>query len=587
MKTKVIKNISKTTILFFVVVFLLPRISQAATVDVVNGQGQPSCEQVDVQSAISKAANGDTISIPAGACTWSTPVTINSSSSRTKMVKLIGAGTDATTGTRITANAGPGGPLPILNVWLSSSLSGFELSNIRFIQQAEESGDDTETAWLANLAGHADDYDSLFKIHDCVFVQKSTSVANSFIIGGTNSYGSSDNGRPYIWGVFYKNTWTGALSFQSVDIIPRYDVGSNGSNIMGVNTGNLGHLAWRDWTIADHQGTWKNVIFEDCVWSSTNTQPNFAALDAGCGGAFIVRNCVFRNNWIAGHGPDTLGGARGAKWAEIYNNEFITDSTSSSTWIMANGFKSGTGVNYNNTYWDASHKGTGNPKSITGTNNFTSAAVMLTYRRSHGKAYGAPPCQNVSCGDETSTTCDNNDIVSDPGKGGICWDQTGAKRGANVSGKTLGYTFSQEPVVFWNNRWADTATKKQPAIYGDDPPTAANVAVYLQERRDYILDTSCTSYMGESICSTFWDNVNNKKKGYVAYDYPHPLRNETPTCTPGDANSDSNINISDVQTCINVILGTDTTHQACSDMNSNSTIDITDCQAIINKILNP
>jgi len=61
----------------------------------------------------------------------------------------------------------------------------------------------------------------------------------------------------------------------------------------------------------------------------------------------------------------------------------------------------------------------------------------------------------------------------------------------------------------------------------------------------------------------------------------------TPTCTPGDANSDSNINISDVQTCINVILGTDTTHQACSDMNGNSTVDITDCQAIINKILNP
>ena len=61
----------------------------------------------------------------------------------------------------------------------------------------------------------------------------------------------------------------------------------------------------------------------------------------------------------------------------------------------------------------------------------------------------------------------------------------------------------------------------------------------------------------------------------------------TSACTPGDANSDGNINISDVQTCINVILGTDTTHQACSDMNNSTTVDITDCQAIINKILNP
>jgi len=75
---------------------------------------------------------------------------------------------------------------------------------------------------------------------------------------------------------------------------------------------------------------------------------------------------------------------------------------------------------------------------------------------------------------------------------------------------------------------------------------------------------------------------------YIPYQYPHPLTQAgQPTCTPGDANSDGNINISDVQTCINVILGTDITHQACSDMNTSSTVDITDCQAIINKILNP
>jgi len=61
------------------------------------------------------------------------------------------------------------------------------------------------------------------------------------------------------------------------------------------------------------------------------------------------------------------------------------------------------------------------------------------------------------------------------------------------------------------------------------------------------------------------------------------------TCTPGDANSDGNINISDVQTCINVILETDTdqSHKTCSDMNGDTNVNIADCQAIINKILNP
>jgi|GEM_PF-3355282 len=76
-------------------------------------------------------------------------------------------------------------------------------------------------------------------------------------------------------------------------------------------------------------------------------------------------------------------------------------------------------------------------------------------------------------------------------------------------------------------------------------------------------------------------------------DIPAKLRYEgktcggTSTCTPGDANDDKSINISDVQTCINVILGSDTTHKTCSDMNNNSTVEISDCQGIINKILNP
>jgi len=61
------------------------------------------------------------------------------------------------------------------------------------------------------------------------------------------------------------------------------------------------------------------------------------------------------------------------------------------------------------------------------------------------------------------------------------------------------------------------------------------------------------------------------------------------TCTPADANSDGSINISDVQTCINVILQTDTnaSHKTCSDMNGDTNVNIADCQAIINKILNP
>jgi len=82
-------------------------------------------------------------------------------------------------------------------------------------------------------------------------------------------------------------------------------------------------------------------------------------------------------------------------------------------------------------------------------------------------------------------------------------------------------------------------------------------------------------------------NLDANSDGYTNLEEYLNGNSLSPICTPGDANSDGNINISDVQTCINVILGTDTTHQTCSDMNTSNTVDITDCQAIINKILNP
>jgi len=81
-------------------------------------------------------------------------------------------------------------------------------------------------------------------------------------------------------------------------------------------------------------------------------------------------------------------------------------------------------------------------------------------------------------------------------------------------------------------------------------------------------------------------NINlSSKEGTIL------IKNSNPAivCATADANSDGSVNISDVQTCINVILETDTdqSHKTCSDMNGNSTVEISDCQGIINKILNP
>ena len=46
-----------------------------------------SCNTVDVQSAINSAAEGDTVIIPAGTCTWNSGVTISG-----KGITVAGAG---------------------------------------------------------------------------------------------------------------------------------------------------------------------------------------------------------------------------------------------------------------------------------------------------------------------------------------------------------------------------------------------------------------------------------------------------------------------------------------------------------------
>jgi len=130
-----------------------------------------------------------------------------------------------------------------------------------------------------------------------------------------------------------------------------------------------------------------------------------------------------------------------------------------------------------------------------------------------------------------------------------------------------------------SQKWC--ADSGEPGCQGGDGSAALPSSLYLASKPAWY--GNCT-----------WPPVD--PNGPTVNDIPAKLRYEgkscngtPPTCATADANSDGSINISDVQTCINVILGTDinASHKTCSDMNSNSTVEISDCQAIINKILNP
>ncbi|MDD5012383.1 MAG: hypothetical protein PHQ66_01930 [Candidatus Nanoarchaeia archaeon] len=73
--------------------------------DIINAA---SCSQANVQSAINSASDGDIVQVPAGSCTWSSTVTINS-----KNIILRGAGIDKT---NITDGTGTGWNENLINV---------------------------------------------------------------------------------------------------------------------------------------------------------------------------------------------------------------------------------------------------------------------------------------------------------------------------------------------------------------------------------------------------------------------------------------------------------------------------------------
>jgi hypothetical protein len=66
-----------------------------------------------------------------------------------------------------------------------------------------------------------------------------------------------------------------------------------------------------------------------------------------------------------------------------------------------------------------------------------------------------------------------------------------------------------------------------------------------------------------------------------------PVPSPTETPVPGDLNGDGGVDILDLQLCVNVVLGTETTPAivAASDLNGDSIADILDVQLLVNIIL--
>lgn len=495
---------------------------RAATINAAN------CSQQAVQAAVNSASDNDTIIIPAGACTWTSTLTINSLSSRTKMVKLIGAGTDPSTGTRITCST-----IPAIDAWLSHSISGLRISNIRFIQTG------SSEPWAIRLSGHADTYASLFRIDHCYFQYATGGTANAVYVGLLNSADTTyEANHPYIWGVFDHNYFKGTVSFQGIDTAPV------ASKYVNASWENDGHGAWRDWTIADHSGTWKNVFFEDNTAESDTYTTGSAFIDAEAGAAYVFRNNTLKNLWVANHGFMAF---RSCKWVEAYNNVIILDDPYSYQFEAFN-TKGGTGVYYSNQLYDAARKGTCmygvDPLCLAG-GTYVGAGVNTIYSFASAQLYrvwrtdGPVPCAGTMCSTQGNPKgCDNWDSSSAPNPGWLCADQVGTKKGADDPTFIFGYRWASEPVYTWSNYYT--------SLIGMIVGPGTNTGNYIRIGTEII------------------NNGIAPKPGYMAYTYPHPLTLSGPLqncsslngicCSSGQTCSGSFTSSSDCSYCC--VMGT-------------------------------
>jgi hypothetical protein len=264
-----------------------------------------SCSQPNVQAAVNSAANGDTINIPAGECTYSSSVNVSN-----KSVKIIGAGI-----TQTIIRPNQQWNTPAFFFQCSSVVNNIEVSNIYFLSSAvyNQSGSAGIT-----LRSNCRDY----RIHHNRFRNHGRAGIRAWGIG---------------WGVIYEN------SFENQTMLGL----AGGYSGYGVEVVGDGNASWSRWpanpsTIpAENE---ENVFVEDNTFNICKHP-----VTGINGGRFVFRHNTVVDNEMDAHQPDMHGlGAwpRGGRAYYIYENSLNTNLSSHYGTI---GIRGGDGVIYNNT----------------------------------------------------------------------------------------------------------------------------------------------------------------------------------------------------------------------------------------------
>lgn len=278
-----------------------------------------SCSATDVQAAIDSAADGDTVIIPAGTCTWTTTVVIAtpkatsgagwpSLPSHEKFLTLQGAGIGQT----VITDAVPASHYSAAYNFLSTGLAIYAkpggLTRLTGLTIKRDPAVPTAGKGILNMGGTSNSW----RIDNNHFIADKTAAMNVYASGGV-------------------------IDHNTIDMIG-WTFGIYGFNGGGPN----GDQAWAEPSPA---GTANNFFIEDNVFRGNGRVT--VAHDGWRGERVVFRRNMLTEAVIASHGLESSGRLRSIRFREVYDNTLTFTYHDFYTYHFLS-LRGGNGVFFNN-----------------------------------------------------------------------------------------------------------------------------------------------------------------------------------------------------------------------------------------------
>jgi hypothetical protein len=395
-----------------------------------------SCNAADVQAAINRATDGDTVIVPAGGCTWTTGISFGG-----KGITVTGSGSAADTGaatsggTTITVNYGGWGLVTITE----SANGNARLSNLTFEICSGGNAKPFTIVGIDSISHRPLVRGQLTRIYNNTF--KWHCSQGSTIINSSGA-GVVDHN------LFNADAPVGPLYLNAISAL-RCKVQQDDAFASWPTAATYG--------AADTNGT-KNLYFET---NTINHMNEMIDVDDAC--RLVFRYNTPTSSAFNSHGYDTS--PVGARHYEIYNNTWVCGSAlgNNTNWISQRG---GTAVITDNIL--PAMNATCN--YVNGGNGVAVRAVMQKLTRSDAGCWWSP--------------------FSYPVTRQIGWGWSG--------GKTVtqeGYGQDLEPTYFWNNTVNTAAAIVQSDTMPDTCGSGLHVYNYYQQGRDFYIGVAKPGYV--------------------------------------------------------------------------------------------